>query len=104
VVGNDIEQLKAKPAPDIYLFAAKKLGCQHCVVVEDSIIGTEAGFNASFHVIAVATGGTDYQSTHQIYSAFSTLSLDMQFGDVTKNDWLELGKFVGTKIRQFDIH
>jgi HAD superfamily hydrolase (TIGR01509 family) len=141
VVGNDIEQLKAKPAPDTYLFAAKKLGCQHCVVVEDSIIGTEAGFNAGFHVIAVATGGTDYQalannqSTDQIYSAFSKLSLDMRFGDVTKkhfitpndfvshmiehiawrlcvqidlnwnnNDWLELGKFVGTKIRQFDIH
>ncbi len=141
VVGNDIEQLKAKPAPDTYLFAAKKLGCQHCVVVEDSLIGTEAGFNAGFHVIGVATGGTDYQalannqSTHQIYSAFSILSLDMQFGDVTKkhfitpndfvshmvehiawrlcveidlnwnnNDWLELGKFLGAKIRQFDIH
>jgi HAD superfamily hydrolase (TIGR01509 family) len=141
VVGNDIEQLKAKPAPDTYLFAAKKLGCQHCVVVEDSLIGTEAGFNAGFHVIGVATGGTDYQSlannqsTHQIYSSFSTLSLHMQFGNVTKkhfitpndfvshmvehiawrlcveidlnwnnNDWLQLGKFVGAKIRQFDIH
>jgi beta-phosphoglucomutase-like phosphatase (HAD superfamily)/imidazoleglycerol phosphate dehydratase HisB len=142
VVGNDIEQLKPKPAPDTYLFAAKKLGlqAQDCVVVEDSLLGSEAGFNSGAHVIGVATGGSDYQSlannqsTHQIYSAFSELSLNMQFGDVTKkhfttpndfvshmvehiawrlcveidlnwnsNNWLELGKFVGTKIRQFDI-
>lgn len=41
-----------KPEPGAYLAAAQKLGVapQHCVVVEDSIIGIQAGLNAGMQV------------------------------------------------------
>ena len=44
---------KGKPAPDIYLLAAEKLGADpaKCVVVEDSTNGVKAGKNAGMYVI-----------------------------------------------------
>ena len=41
-----------KPDPGAYLAAARKLGIapQHCVVVEDSVIGVQAGLNAGMQV------------------------------------------------------
>jgi HAD superfamily hydrolase (TIGR01509 family) len=41
VVGNDIQQVVKKPAPDTYLLAAQLLGVnpENCVVVEDCLIG-----------------------------------------------------------------
>lgn len=41
-----------KPNPGAYLAAARKLGIapQHCVVVEDSTIGVQAGLNAGMQV------------------------------------------------------
>ena len=63
VVGNDVsveqKELRKKPAPDTYLFAAAKVGIPsaQCVVVEDSIMGAEAGKAAGCFVVGVATGG-----------------------------------------------
>lgn len=48
-----------KPAPDIYLLAAEKIGKdpRHCFVVEDSVTGTRAGVAAGATVIGY-TGGS----------------------------------------------
>ncbi len=45
----------SKPAPDTFLTGAKKLGFppHRCVVVEDAIIGVEAGKTAGMAVVAV---------------------------------------------------
>jgi len=63
VVGNDVRteggELRKKPAPDTYLFAARQLGIasSQCVVIEDSLIGAAAGKAAGCFVVGVATGG-----------------------------------------------
>lgn len=46
---------KGKPAPDVFLEAARRLGIppQHCVVVEDSCPGVEAAHRAFMRCIAV---------------------------------------------------
>jgi len=53
--GEDVK--KKKPAPDIFLFAAKKLGVQaaDCVVVEDAVNGVQAAKAAEMRCVAVAT-------------------------------------------------
>ncbi len=53
--GSDVEQ--TKPAPDIYLLAAKELGlrAEECLVLEDSPNGVRAGVAAGMNVIAIAT-------------------------------------------------
>ena len=51
--GNDI--IYSKPAPDVFLIAAKKLGLnpKHCAVVEDAVVGIEAAKAAQMTAIAV---------------------------------------------------
>lgn len=51
--GNDIKH--SKPAPDVFLVAAKKLGVspKHCVVVEDAVVGIEAAKAANMTAVAV---------------------------------------------------
>lgn len=53
VCGDEIE--KAKPDPEIFLKAAKKLGVEpdHCFVAEDSYLGVEAGVKAGMKVFMV---------------------------------------------------
>lgn len=55
VWGEDVTH--KKPAPDIFLIAARKLGieAQGCVVVEDAFNGIEAAHAAGMRCIAVAT-------------------------------------------------
>ncbi|WP_374421607.1 HAD family hydrolase [Chromobacterium sp.] len=54
VVAGD-EVAHTKPAPDVYLAAARKLGIDplRCVVLEDSIYGLHAGVAAGMRVILV---------------------------------------------------
>ena len=54
VVGGD-KVSKGKPAPDIYLYAAERLGLKgsECVVIEDSKNGILSGLNAGMLVIAL---------------------------------------------------
>ncbi|MDO9628646.1 MAG: beta-phosphoglucomutase [Acholeplasmataceae bacterium] len=51
--GNDI--INSKPAPDVFLIAAKKLGLnpKDCAVVEDAVVGIEAAKAAQMTAIAV---------------------------------------------------
>ncbi len=59
--GSDVEQIK--PAPDIYLLAAERLGIlpERCVVFEDSEAGVRAAKGAGMTVIAVPNFFTEHQ-------------------------------------------
>lgn len=54
VSAEDVEH--KKPSPDIFLAAARKLGCrpQDCTVIEDAINGVQAARAAGMHCVAVA--------------------------------------------------
>jgi HAD superfamily hydrolase (TIGR01509 family) len=54
---------KPKPAPDLFLFAAKNMGYnpEDCIVVEDSQAGTEAAIHAGMDVM-IFLGGTHTKS------------------------------------------
>jgi len=58
VVISADEVLKPKPAPEIFLKCADKLGLdpKDCVVVEDSVFGVQAAKAAGMKCIAVASG------------------------------------------------
>lgn len=47
---------RGKPAPDLFLFAALQLGHEpeRCVVIEDSVVGAEAGRAAGMRVLGYA--------------------------------------------------
>jgi beta-phosphoglucomutase-like phosphatase (HAD superfamily) len=47
----------AKPAPDIYLFAAKQLGIipRNCIVFEDSPVGIAAARAAGMRIVGIQT-------------------------------------------------
>lgn len=53
VCGSDDEVKAPKPAPDIFLVAAQKLGLKasRCVIFEDSLAGVEAAKKAAAHTI-----------------------------------------------------
>jgi HAD superfamily hydrolase (TIGR01509 family) len=53
------EVKNGKPAPDLFLHAALRMGVEPagCVVVEDSRYGVQAGRAAGMHVLAYAGGG-----------------------------------------------
>ncbi len=55
VCGDDV--LHGKPAPDVFLLAAEKLGLPagECLVIEDAHAGIEAALRAGMRVLAVAT-------------------------------------------------
>jgi beta-phosphoglucomutase len=55
VTGLDVE--KKKPAPDIYILAAKSIGLEpkECLVVEDAVSGVKAGKTAGCKCLAVTT-------------------------------------------------
>lgn len=55
VTGNMVSQ--PKPSPECFLLGAEKIGCDiaHCVVIEDSLNGIQAGVDSGAKVIALAT-------------------------------------------------
>ncbi|MGV3741672.1 MAG: HAD family hydrolase [Burkholderiaceae bacterium] len=69
---------RPKPAPDLFLFAAKKMGVppQHCVVIEDSTTGVAGARNAGMRVFGyaadeseralAAAGATVFHSMHEL--------------------------------------
>lgn len=70
---EDVEQ--GKPAPDIYLLAAHRLGVapSHCVALEDSVTGGTAALNAGFTVYAVPDGNADNPAFEAFHGVFSSL-------------------------------
>ena len=55
VTGDEVRD--GKPAPDIFLRAAERLGVapERCIVVEDSLVGVRAGRSAGMRVVALRT-------------------------------------------------
>lgn len=58
---NGLEIEHKKPAPDIFLKAADKLGVdpRHCLIVEDAVSGVEAARAAGARVLALTTTFTE---------------------------------------------
>jgi pseudouridine-5'-monophosphatase len=57
VCGDDIELTRGKPAPDIFLLCAKRLGvaAEDCIAFEDSPNGVTAATSAGMQVIAISS-------------------------------------------------
>ncbi|MFO8084377.1 MAG: HAD family phosphatase [Desulfobacterales bacterium] len=106
VLGNDIKALKKKPAPDTYLLAAKMLGVapRHCAVIEDSLLGAEAGHEAGCLTIGVCTGSADFETlescqfTHYIYTLFDSNRIDLRYGQVTNKKVVTPNEFISHMI------
>ena len=62
--GNDIRN--SKPAPDVFLKAAKRLQLEpeQCLVVEDADAGVEAALNAGMDVLAVGFASKNKKATY----------------------------------------
>lgn len=74
VTGDDPNVANGKPAPDIYLEAAKRLGVHpsECLVFEDAIAGAQSGKSAGCHVVAVP----DYRMEKDPFLSVSDEILD----------------------------
>ena len=74
IKGDDPELKEGKPAPDIFLLAAKRLGVDPaaCLVFEDAPTGTEAALAAGMSVVVVPDPNMDhchYKNASQIISS-----------------------------------
>ena len=82
----DNGKIKGKPAPDIYLEAAKQLNLQpkDCIVVEDALSGIEAAFNAGIgKIVAIES-----METRELYSKVPAVDeIIADFDDFDRN-WL----------------
>tara|TARA_Y100001970_G_scaffold288970_1_gene417922 strand:+ start:1343 stop:2002 length:660 start_codon:yes stop_codon:yes gene_type:complete len=71
---------KAKPEPDIYLTAieSNKLNIKETIIIEDSVIGVKAGFNAGVKVIGLTAGEHWYKerSANELKYAGASLLID----------------------------
>lgn len=70
VTGDD--GIRPKPAPDIYLEAAKRMGTppQNCIVFEDSLTGVAAARAAHMSVVAVTTTLSEFEDVDLVISHF----------------------------------
>ncbi len=76
VRGDDPELIEGKPAPDIFLIAAKRLGFapSSCLVLEDAPSGVEAALSAGMSVVAVPDSHIDhyyYNNASQVISSLN---------------------------------
>jgi len=74
VRGDDPELKEGKPAPDIFLLAAKRIGVDpaECLVFEDAPTGTEAALAAGMSVVVVPDPNMDhchFKNASQIISS-----------------------------------
>jgi HAD superfamily hydrolase (TIGR01509 family) len=86
IAGGD-EVADGKPAPDLYLLAAKRLGIapQQCLALEDSGPGSQAAVAAGMTAIAIPNAQTktaDFSHVHYRYSSLHDVlaTLDQFFG------------------------
>ena len=92
ILGNDHKRLNKKPAPDPYLYGAEllKVPVERSVVVEDSLVGLQAGNSAGCFVVGVATGGDTFEQLEgsglagTVYTSFGQGHVAGQFGPVTR--------------------
>jgi HAD superfamily hydrolase (TIGR01509 family) len=80
VLGGD-EITHGKPAPDIYLLAAQRLGLppSECIAIEDSPVGIAAAVAAGAYTVAVGTYSTRNLDLSQAHAILDSL----EFFDLT---------------------
>ncbi|MCG5057790.1 HAD-IA family hydrolase [Limnoraphis robusta] len=76
IQGDDPELKQGKPAPDIFLLAAQRLGAkpENCLVFEDALAGVTAAKAAGMSVVAVPAADMDkqlYLEADQILNSLS---------------------------------
>ena len=83
VKGDDRSVARCKPAPDIFLTAARRLGVEpaHCLVFEDAATGVEAAKAAGMRVIAIPDPNMDLKAYEQADAIIKNL------GDFEPEDW-----------------
>ena len=74
VLGDDPALKQSKPAPDIFLLTAERLGAspKHCLVFEDAVAGMQAAKAAGMSVVVVPDPDIDpqlYQNADQILTS-----------------------------------
>jgi len=82
IVGND-HIARKKPEPDIYIYAAGRMNVdiKLAAVLEDSVVGVQAGKAAGAWTIGVATGGTTaeelrHADAHQVVNTLLDIDLE----------------------------
>lgn len=82
--GNDIKN--SKPAPDVFLTAAQKLGIKpaDCMVVEDADAGVEAAIAAGMDVLAVSSATSNEKATYRLKS-LADANVEVEDCTCTKN-------------------
>lgn len=75
-LGDDPEIKQGKPAPDIFLLAAKRLNAapEQCLVFEDSLAGIKAAIAAGMSVVAIPDPVFDkqfFQQAHQVLNSMT---------------------------------
>jgi pseudouridine-5'-monophosphatase len=75
VTGDDPQVQRGKPAPDIFLIAAQRLGAQpqQCLVFEDAPSGMQAALAAGMSVVVVPDPNMDRGVYHQAQQILTTL-------------------------------
>jgi pseudouridine-5'-monophosphatase len=80
VMGDDPEIKNGKPAPDIFLLAARRMHAEsaHCLVFEDSPAGVKAARAGGMFVVAVPDpnmNDEEYHDAHQILRSLNDVDL-----------------------------
>jgi pseudouridine-5'-monophosphatase len=87
IVGDDPRLTRGKPAPDIFLLAARELGVDPatCVVIEDSPAGVAAAHAAGMQAVAVPDPAMDrgrFPDAELVVDSLAELTpADLGFGD-----------------------
>ena len=74
VCGDEVEN--SKPAPDIFLLAAKRMGvnAENCFVFEDSSNGIKAGYAAGMKTIGIAdVAPFDSEASQKLFKQFDKI-------------------------------
>lgn len=90
--GDEVE--RGKPAPDIYLLAAERMGAppEHCLALEDAPLGVEAAVAAGMTCLAVPsqwTAALEFPGAYRVFSSLDGVreALDeLSLGGTTEGD------------------
>jgi len=79
VLGDDPDVKRGKPAPDIFLAAASRLGAQpeYCLVLEDAPSGVEAAQAAGMPVVVVPNPGM----SHEAFRGYNQILSSLEYFD-----------------------